>query len=100
LIMLVDTHCHLDFETFNKELDDVVDRAHKAGVARMITISTLVRDMDKLLDITERFGDVYCSVGTHPSSSHDENGTTAEKLLEFAENPKVVAIGEVGLDYH
>ena len=50
--MLVDTHCHLDFETLSNELDDVVDRAHKAGVTRMVTISTLVRDMKKLLDIT------------------------------------------------
>ena len=98
--MLVDTHCHLDFETLSNELNDVVDRAHKAGVTRMVTISTLVRDMKKLLDITERFEDVYCSVGTHPSSSHEENDTTVEKLLEFAKNPKVVAIGEVGLDYH
>ena len=98
--MLVDTHCHLDFETFSNELDAVVERAHQAGVKRMVTISTLVRDMEKLLDITRRFDDVYCSVGTHPSSSHEENDTTAEKLLQYAKNPKVVAIGEVGLDYH
>lgn len=98
--MLVDTHCHLDFENFSQELDAVVARAHDAGVERMVTISTLIRDMKRLLDITGRFADVYCSVGTHPSSSHDENDTTAEKILDFTKDPTVIAIGEVGLDYH
>ena len=98
--MLVDTHCHLDFENLSNDLDAIVARAHAAGVERMITISTLVRDMDRLLDITNRYDDVYCSVGTHPSSSHEENTTTAEILLDYAKKPKVIAIGEVGLDYH
>lgn len=98
--MLVDTHCHLDCENFAQELDAVIARAHDAGVKRMVTISTLVRDMNRLLDISNRYEDVFCSVGTHPSSSHDENTTTAETLLDFAQKPKVIAIGEVGLDYH
>lgn len=98
--MLVDTHCHLDFDNFSKDLDAVVKRAHDADVERMVTISTFVRDMGRLLDITQQFYEVYCSVGTHPSSSHEENDTTAEKLLNFTKNPKVIAIGEVGLDYH
>ena len=98
--MLIDTHCHLDFDELSKDIDGVLQRAAAEGVARMITISTLVGNMQRLLDISNSHEHVFCSVGTHPSSSHEEPDTTAEKLLEFAKQPKVIAIGEVGLDYH
>lgn len=98
--MLVDTHCHLDFDELSQDIDGVLQRAAAEGVARMITISTLVGNMQRLLDISNSHEHVFCSVGTHPSSSHEEPDTTAEKLLEFAKQPKVIAIGEVGLDYH
>jgi TatD DNase family protein len=98
--MLVDSHCHLDFPEFAPELDAVVTRARDAGLGRMVTISTRVKRHAQVLAIAERFPDVFCSVGTHPHNAHEELDIGADDLLRIAENPRVVAIGEVGLDYH
>jgi TatD DNase family protein len=98
--MLVDSHCHLDFPEFAPELDAVVTRARDAGLGRMVTISTRVKRHAQVLAIAERFPDVFCSVGTHPHNAHEERDIGADDLLRIAENPRVVAIGEVGLDYH
>lgn len=97
--MLIDTHCHLDFPDFAEELEQVVARAHEAGVKQMVTISTRVRKLPQLLAICERFPSVFCSVGTHPNNANEELDVTAEELVRLSENPKVVAIGEAGLDY-
>lgn len=97
--MLVDSHCHLDFPDFASELDAVVDRARAAGVRRMVTISTRVRKLDGLLAIAERYEDVFCSVGTHPHHAHEELDISAADLVVMADNIKIVAIGEAGLDY-
>ena len=64
--MLIDTHCHLDFADFAEERDAIVARAHEIGVKQMVTISTKVRKLDGLLELTERYPSVFCSVGTHP----------------------------------
>jgi TatD DNase family protein len=98
--MLIDSHCHLDFPDFKDELDGVVDRAKAAGLGRLVTISTRVKKQPDLLAIAERFPDVFCSVGTHPHYAHDELDIGAEDLIERTRHPKVVAIGEAGLDYH
>jgi len=98
--MLIDTHCHLDFDDFAPELDAVIARAQAAGVERMITISTRVKQFGRILAITEKYAPVFCSVGTHPCHAHEETDIEAEHLLTLATHPKVVAIGEVGLDYH
>jgi len=98
--MLVDSHCHLDFPDFAPELDAVVARAEAAGVGRIVTISTRVRRHAQVLAIAERFPNVTCSVGTHPHHAHEELDITADDLIRRAEHPKVVAIGEAGLDYH
>ncbi len=97
---LVDSHCHLDFPDFQNDLEGVVGRARAAGVGRMVTISTRVRRLDGLLAIAERFPDVYCSVGTHPHHAHEELDIAAADLVARSRHPKVVAIGEAGLDYH
>ena len=97
--MIVDSHCHLDLPDFAAELDDVVARARAAGVGRMVTISTRVRRHDAILAIADRFADVFCSVGTHPHNAHEELDIGAAELVERALHPKVVAIGEAGLDY-
>jgi TatD DNase family protein len=97
--MLVDSHCHLDFPDFSAELDAVVARARAAGIARMVTISTRVRRHAPILAIAERFPDVFCSVGTHPHYAHEELDIGADKLVDIARHPKVVAIGEAGLDF-
>jgi TatD DNase family protein len=98
--MLVDSHCHLDFPDFAAELDAIVARAGAAGVARMVTISTRVRKHAQVLAIAERFPNVTCSVGTHPHHAHEELDITADDLIARTQHPKVVALGEAGLDYH
>lgn len=97
--MLVDSHCHLDFPDFSAELDAIVARARAAGIGRMVSISTRVKQHDALLAIAERYDDVVCSVGTHPHHCGEEADVTLDDLLERAKHPKVVAIGEAGLDY-
>ena len=97
--MLVDSHCHLDFPDFADELPEVVARAETAGIGRMVTISTWVGKFPQVLAVAEEFDSVYCSVGTHPHNAHEELDVTAGQLLELASHPKVVAIGEAGLDY-
>lgn len=98
--MLVDSHCHLDFPDFADELEAVVARARERGIGRMVTISTRVRQHDRVLAIAERFADVFCSVGTHPHNAHEELDLSAADLVARTHHSKVVAIGEAGLDYH
>jgi len=97
--MLVDSHCHLDFPDFAAELDAVVGRARAAGIGRLVTISTRVKRHAQVLAIAERFPEVFCSVGTHPNHAHEEPDIDAQALIAIARHPKVVAIGEAGLDY-
>jgi TatD DNase family protein len=97
--MLIDSHCHLDFPDFAADLDAIVARAAAAGIGRMVTISTRVRRLGELIAIAERFPNVYCSVGTHPHHAHEEDGIAPDELIELTGHPKVVALGEAGLDY-
>ena len=98
--MLVDHHCHLDFPDFADDLEGVVARAKAAGVGTMVTISTRIRKFDQVLAVAERFDDVWCSVGTHPHNAHEELDISTAEIVRLAQHPKVVAIGEAGLDYH
>jgi len=98
-LTLVDSHCHLDFPDFSGDLDAIMARATAAGIARVLTISTRVRRLGELLAITERFPNVYCSVGTHPHHADEEDGISPQELAELTKHPKVVALGEAGLDY-
>lgn len=98
--MLVDSHCHLDFPDFAEELDDIVARAEAAGIGRMVTISTRVRQFDGVLAVAERYDSVFCSVGTHPHNADEELDIEPADLVRISGHPKVVAIGEAGLDYH
>ena len=96
--MLVDSHCHLDFPDFAEDLDGIVARAAASGVGRLVTISTRVRRLGELLAIAERYENVYCSVGTHPHHADEEDGISADELIALTRHPKVVALGEAGLD--
>ncbi len=98
--MLVDSHCHLDFPDFADERADIIARALEAGVGRMVTISTRVRRFPQILEIAEAHEEVFCSIGTHPHNAAEELDVTADELIRLAAHPKVVAIGEAGLDYH
>ena len=97
--MLVDSHCHLDFPDFADDLDGIVARAEAAGIGRIVTISTRVKRIDTLLAIANKYRQVYCSVGTHPHQADEEDGIAAEELIALTKHPKVVALGEAGLDY-
>ncbi|MBN9254634.1 MULTISPECIES: TatD family hydrolase [unclassified Mesorhizobium] len=97
--MLIDSHCHLDFPDFAEERAAIVARAQAAGVGRMVTISTRVKRFQQIIEIAETFSDVYCSVGTHPHNAAEELDVTTDELVQLAAHPKVVAIGEAGLDY-
>jgi TatD DNase family protein len=97
--MLVDSHCHLDFPDFASDLDSIVTRAAAAGIGRMVTISTRVRRLSGLLAIADKYDNVYCSVGTHPHHADEEDGIGADELVALTRHPKIVALGEAGLDY-
>lgn len=98
--MLVDSHCHLDFPDFAEELEDVVQQARDRGVGRMVTICTRIRQFDRVRAVAARFDDVFCSVGTHPHNADEELDFSADDIIARTDDPKVVAIGEAGLDYH
>lgn len=97
--MLVDSHCHLDFPDFAEERGTIVARALAAGIGRMVTISTRVKRFQQIVEIAEAFNEVYCSVGTHPHQAAEELDVTDDELVRLSSHPKVVAIGEAGLDY-
>jgi len=99
LPMVVDSHCHLDFPDFADELPEVVARAEAVGVGRMVTICTRVKKFPQVLAVAEKFDKVFCSVGTHPHNADEETDITTDELVELSHHPKVVAIGEAGLDY-
>lgn len=97
---ITDSHCHLDFPQLAEDLDEVVARALRAGVTRMVTICTRLRQEPQVRAIAERFDPVYYAAGTHPMSAAEEPLVTVETLTALARHPKFVGIGETGLDYH
>jgi TatD DNase family protein len=98
--MLVDSHCHLDFPDFEEDRDAVVARAKAAGVGTMVSISTRVARFPALRAMVDRYPEVWCTVGTHPHNAAEEPDVTTADLVRLSADPKVVAIGEAGLDYH
>lgn len=98
--MLVDSHCHLDFPEFSPELEDVLSRARHAGVGHFLTIGTELAAFPRIRSIAESADDIHCSIGVHPHSAEKELLGGPEVLLKESEHPKVVAIGETGLDFY
>lgn len=97
--MLVDSHCHLDFADFEEDRPAVLSRAKAAGVELMVTISTKITEADKIISLAESHDELVCSVGIHPHEAGREPETDAATLVTRAAHPKVVGIGETGLDY-
>lgn len=97
---IVDSHCHLDFPDFNGELPDIITRARAAGVTRMVTICTRLRNEPQVRAIAETYDGVFYAAGTHPMSAAEEPLATLDQLVALAAHPKFVGIGETGLDYH
>jgi TatD DNase family protein len=99
-MLVVDSHCHLDFEGMISSLPDTLARAEAAGVGLMVSISSRVSGIETLRSISEQNPSVYFTVGTHPHNAHEELNITVEDLVRLSSHPKCIGIGEVGLDYH
>ncbi len=100
LPQITDSHCHLDFPDFDGQLDDIIARAAAAGVTRMVTICTKLKNEPSVRAIAEAHAPVFYAAGTHPMSVVEEPMATLEELITLAQHPKFVGIGETGLDYH
>ncbi len=98
--MIIDSHCHLDYPDFAADRDAVIQNARAQGVGMMLTISCKITESEKIIALAEDYDDVVCSIGIHPHEAGNEPETDAEKLVDIAKHPKVVGIGETGLDYY
>jgi TatD DNase family protein len=98
--LIVDSHCHLDYEGLAENLPDVLSRAKAADVGLVLSISSRVRNFPRILAIAEAHENVFCTVGTHPHNAHEELDVPVSELVQLAQHPKVIGIGEAGLDYH
>jgi TatD DNase family protein len=97
--MLIETHAHLDYPDFANDLDDVLRRAIQAGVTRIVTIGTSIESSRRAIDLAEKYPAVYAAIGVHPTYVEEAEEDVFTPLRELAKNPRVVAIGETGLDY-
>ncbi len=98
--MLIDTHAHLDFSEFEQDIDEVIERAAEAGVTRIITIGTSLKSCESSIALADRYEQVYVGVGIHPTCEPEQHPDAIGALRKLASHPKVVAIGETGLDFH
>jgi TatD DNase family protein len=98
--LIVDSHCHLDYEGLHEDLPGVIARAEKAGVGMMLSISSRVKSREKLFALAEANENIYCTIGTHPHNAHEELDITVADLVQLTKHSKVVGLGEAGLDYH
>ena len=97
---MIDTHCHLYDEKLYNDLDTIVENAHSANVKKMICIGDRIKTSQKSIELTEKYQNVFASVGVHPHEAKDVSTNYLKKLEKFTEHKKVVAIGEIGLDYY
>jgi TatD DNase family protein len=97
---LIDTHCHLDFDSFDGQRDDIVQRAIEAEVTRLINPGTDLPRSRAAIQMAETYPGVYAGVGIHPNSTADFTESMIDEIRALAAHPKVVAIGEIGLDYY
>ena len=98
--MLVDSHCHLDFDVFDEDRSETIARAIDAGVGRMVTICTMVSQFEPIRELSRGSGVIDCTLGVHPHHVATEGITLAERLIAGAAAPEVIGIGETGLDYY
>ncbi len=97
--MLIDSHTHLEMKDFDADRDEVVARAREAGLAYMITVGTTLADCEKVLSLAEQYAEVYAAIGIHPHDVKGIDAATYDTLREMAARKKVVAYGEIGLDF-
>jgi TatD DNase family protein len=98
--MLIETHAHLDYPDFANDFDDVLRRATEAGVTRIITIGTSVESSRRAVELAEKYPSIFAVIGVHPTCAEETDEDVTSPLRELAKSPRVIAIGETGLDYH
>src|SRR3954452_23319546 len=98
--MLVETHAHLDYPDFAPDFDDILRRATDAGVTRIITIATSVESSRRAVSLAEKYPNIYAVIGVHPTYAEEAEDDVITPLRDLAKNPRVVGLGETGLDYH
>ena len=98
--MLVDTHAHLQWASFDKDREKVMSRARKAGVEHIVNIGFDLEGSRKAVELAKKYNGLYATVGIHPHNADQLNQNALDELRKLSENPKVVAIGEIGLDYY
>ncbi len=97
---IVDSHCHLNYKGLIEQQDDVIQRARHAGVGCMLSINTKLREYDQIIDIIDKYDDIFGTVGIHPHEAESEPDVAVAALIEKSEHQKIVGIGETGLDYY
>lgn len=98
--MLVDTHCHLDFGSFDEDREEVIERARTSGIVRILNPGININSSKAAVELSEQYPEIYTAVGVHPNDGLSWNHETKAQLRQLAEHPKVVAIGEIGLDFY
>jgi TatD DNase family protein len=98
--MLIDTHAHLDFTDFDPDRAEVISRAADAGVTEIISIGTRIDSSARAVELAENFPNIWATVGIHPCDVEEAPDDAVERLRQLAQSRRVVAIGEIGLDYH
>ena len=97
---LVDTHCHLIFKDFREDLDSVINNAFNSRVKAMLAISTQENEFNPLIALTQKYSNIFCSIGIHPHSAHLHGNISEETIIKYADNDRVIGIGETGLDFY
>jgi len=98
--MFVDTHAHLFFDNFDGEVDQVIDKAVDDGIDYILVPSTDLKTAEQVIELTEKYDIVYGAVGVHPHDTKEWDNSWLEKIEELSKHEKIVAIGEIGLDYY
>ena len=99
-IKLIDTHAHLDFEDFSANFDEILKNAESVGVEKIIIPGVTIKGLDQVINLIEKYPNLYGAVALHPSEAKDWTDNSYNELKEYATHPKIVAIGETGLDYY
>ncbi len=99
-LQLIDSHCHLNFKDFDNDLPSVLARAAAAGIFRLLTISTSLSELAKLISIAESYPAIYCTAGVHPHNAQNEGVNDPQEILNELVHSKIIGIGESGLDFH